>query len=470
MNVRPYRRTCHLALVGVIAAIVVVWIPGAGADPPSNPNNYTLSAEADALQTIVTDPSLPLTTTIAASPFGASASLNSIGQSMADAGAPYAPYIYGLVGNVNGLGAGRLPPLPNPPGYVAANYPSTPSVTQNQGPYSIEAVSSATDSRGQVRLGVAQAGSDTSTFQAVAQTTANPDGSVTVSANAGVDLLNVGGLLDIGHVSSTAKMTQQAGAAPTIASQFHMGTVTLLGQTSGLVGNALSLFGSGLPVPMTSTALPLLNAALAPAGLKLTYLPTTYAYTDGTNGTGPGPDPSKRVQSITSAAMEVSLTQNVKTQGKVTVQFIIGRVVLATSNEASGGSGSGDQSGASGGGSGPDSSGNASSGAGPASGPSGAVVGSGDTSPSAALPSSAGGSGPLAEAPALSPGAPAGSGSHPTAARRSPTATRTAAALTGLGGQGLYLVLALAAAAAVVGGNIIRLLGVKLRLFRSPQG
>jgi hypothetical protein len=31
-------------------------------------------------------------------------------------------------------------------------------------------------------------------------------------------------------------------------------------------------------------------------------------------------------------------------------------------------------------------------------------------------------------------------------------------------------VLALAAAAAVVGGNIIRLLGVKLRLFRSPQG
>jgi hypothetical protein len=61
-------------------------------------------------------------------------------------------------------------------------------------------------------------------------------------------------------------------------------------------------------------------------------------------------------------------------------------------------------------------------------------------------------------------------GPHPTTARRSSTGARAAAALTGLGGQGLYLVLTLAAAAAVVGGNIIRLLGVKLRLFRAAQG
>jgi hypothetical protein len=67
----------------------------------------------------------------------------------------------------------------------------------------------------------------------------------------------------------------------------------------------------------------------------------------------------------------------------------------------------------------------------------------------------------------LSPNPPVGGGSRPTAGRRSPA--RAVATLTGLRGQGLYLVLALAAAAAVVGGNVIRLLGVKLRPFRIRQ-
>jgi hypothetical protein len=387
---------------------------------------------------------MPLTTTIAASPYGASASLNSIGQSLADAGAPYAPYVYAVPGNANGLGSGRIPPLPTPPGYVSSRYPSSPSASQDQGPYSIEAASSTTDSTGRVRLGGQQAASNNSTFQATAETTANPDGSVTVTANTGVDLLNVSSVLDIGNVSSTAKMTKQAGASPTITQSFDMGTVSLLGQKNGLVGNTLSLFGSGVPVPLTTTVLPVLNAALAPTGIKVSYLPATFAYTDGTTSTGSVPDPSKRVQSLTSAALDVRVTQNVKTQGEVSTEFILGRVVLAASNDPGIGSGASDDSGN-------------------VAAPTGGESPSSGSAPSTGAPG-----GQLAAAPAALPAvapslaAPA-SGLRPNNARR-PTA-RAIGARTGLGAQGLYLVLVLAAAAAAAGGNVVRLLGVKLRLF-----
>ena len=64
---------------------------------------------------------------------------------------------------------------------------------------------------------------------------------MTVSAATGVDLLNLGGLLDIGNISSSAKMTLQAGRGkPKITQSISMGTVSLLGTTSGLLGTASS--------------------------------------------------------------------------------------------------------------------------------------------------------------------------------------------------------------------------------------
>ena len=94
-----------------------------------------------------------------------------------------------------------MPPVPPLPGYVAAAYPGTSTAVQKQGPYSIQANASQYDSHGNVVLGVGLAGGSGSTFTASAETTANADGSVTVAASTAVDLLNIGGLLDIGNIT-----------------------------------------------------------------------------------------------------------------------------------------------------------------------------------------------------------------------------------------------------------------------------
>ena len=98
----------------------------------TNPNTYDLSAQANAVDLLLAIPNLPLGLSIEAGPSGSSASLNSLGRSLSDAGAPYAPTIASLPGTVNRLGSGS-PSTPTSAGYVSASYPRTPTDAQTQG-------------------------------------------------------------------------------------------------------------------------------------------------------------------------------------------------------------------------------------------------------------------------------------------------------------------------------------------------
>lgn len=300
----------------------------------SNTNTFNLSAQANALDVLVTDPSLPLSGDLQyeLGPWGASASVDSLGESISDAGAPYSPSIWSLPGTVNGLGAGNLPPLPPLPGYVSASYPSTPTNTQSQAGYQLSSQAALNNAKGTVSLGVQPSGSPNSTFFASAQTTANPDGSVSLNASAGMDLLDFGQLLDLGSVGSSLAMTQKANEQPKVTSQTTLGTVTLLGQVSGLVGNGASVFGVGIPINLTSQLITPLNTLLAKSGIKLTYLPVTYAYADGTSSTGGSPNTAKTLEAVDSGALQVTFSQNIPSQGPVTVSATLGRVYLSTSD------------------------------------------------------------------------------------------------------------------------------------------
>ncbi|HEY2213658.1 MAG TPA: hypothetical protein VGH31_01285, partial [Acidimicrobiales bacterium] len=134
--------------------------PSSGAGS-TNTNSYTLSAEANALDVLLTDPSLPLSgdLVVEAGPFGASALENSLGESASDAGAPYAPSLTSLPGVVAGIGGSLVPPLPPLPGYVSASYPNSASSSQTQAGYDITATASANSSKGIVSLGVQPSGS-----------------------------------------------------------------------------------------------------------------------------------------------------------------------------------------------------------------------------------------------------------------------------------------------------------------------
>jgi hypothetical protein len=305
-----------------------------GSSGSGNTNTFNLSAQANALDVLLTDPSLPLSGDLnyEVGPWGASATVNSLGESLSDAGAPYSPSIDTLPGTVNGIGAGDLPPLPPLPGYVSASFPSTPNNSQSQAGYDISSMAALDNAKGTVSLGVQPSGSPNSTFFASAQTTANPDGSVSLNASAGMDLLDFGQLLDVGNVSSSLSMTQQSNQQPKITSQTSLGTITLLGQASGLVGKGVSVLGVGVPINIDTALIGTLNTLLAKTGFKFTYLPVTYTYTDGTSSTGSSPESSKTLQAVDSGALQVTFSQNLPSQGQVTLSATLGRVYLSTTN------------------------------------------------------------------------------------------------------------------------------------------
>ena len=306
---------------------------GTGDSGATNTNTFSLSAQSNSLDVLFIDPTAPLASafSLEGGPWGASAALNSLGESMADAGAPYSPSIASLPGTVNGLGSGNFPPLPPIPGYVSADYPGRPNNTQTQGGYQISSTASPSSSKGAVSLGVQPSGSPNPTFFASAQTTAKPDGSVSANASAGMDALDFGQLFDIGNVSSTMTLAQQAGQQPKITSKTDLGTVTLLGQATGLAPGGISALGVGTPLDVNGEIISALNTLLGPAGITFTYLPETFTYTDGTSSTGSTPDGSKTLQAVDSAGLQITIIE--KGGGSpIGAKLTLGRVYVSTSD------------------------------------------------------------------------------------------------------------------------------------------
>jgi hypothetical protein len=456
------RLATRLLQLGAVAALGVgiggmVVTSGAGAQErdastttttsagATNTNTYNLSAEANALDVLVTDPSAPLSGDLAyeAGPWGASATIDSLGESMSDAGAPYSPSVASLPGTINGIGSGNVPPLPPIPGYVSASYPSTPNNTQTQGGYQIASTASANSAKGAVSLGVQPSGSPNATFFASAQTSANGDGSVSVNASAGMDALDFGQLFDLGNVSSTLSMTQQANQPPTVTSQTSLGTITLLGQGSGLNATGLSALGEGTPIDINSAVLGALNTLLAGEGVTFTYVPETFTYTDGSTSTGSTPETGKTLQAIDSGALQVVVTQNLPSQGPTSVSMTLGRVYASTTDTP---------------------------GIGPTTGNSGTVGNTGNTGSATTTPATSApplGNTGAAVGSAL-PATSTPSSSPPTAAATPPSSTlQTAPAFAveeGPPAQSLYLVLVLGALAMLFGAQAIRYLAVRLAL------
>jgi hypothetical protein len=449
LGIPPVRVPQGLAAAAFAAGLVgFAFSPSAGAqgqDPTTstttatNSNTYNLSAQANALDVLVTDPNLPISSllTIEAGPYGASAALNSLGLSLADAGAPYSPSVSSLPGTIAGLGSGSIPPLPPLPGYVSASFPGTPSRQQTQGGYQISATSSQTDAKGSVAIGVQPAGSNNATMFASAETTANGDGSVSVTATAGLDALSFGQLFDLANVSSSVSLSQQANGKPTIKSQTNLGTITLLGQASGFQGNGLNVLGVNVPIDVNQEVLGTLNSLLAPSGVKLTYLPETVRYTDGTTSTGSSLTSSKTLESIDSGALRITATQNLGAQGTATVAFTVGRGYVSTTD---------------------------SPGLAPAGGDTGTGVdsGAGSSAPSSSAPlgdTSAG-----TDLPSVVPG---GVGTTPPSSSSSSPAINakpTYAVEKGPSVESLYLMLILVALAVLLGSQAVRFFSVRLAL------
>jgi hypothetical protein len=332
---RFVRGTC-LTAAGVLAlsSSALVWSSTASA---AAPDIYDLSAEAVALQSTVTDPSVPLGLPFSVGSYGAGALLNSNGESSADAGAPYSPLVSSLPNTGNGVatstfGAG-LPVVPSFPGYVRAKDPIAPLNKQNAGGYELIASADPNDSSGKVSIGGQSATSDENNAFAFANNRSDDNG-VFTEGSAGMHAFTLGGILDIFNISSYASLTRDGSGDTVPVTTTNLGTISFAGLTSGLTGDGFTALGSA-PIPISTDGLAAMNEALKPAGITLTYLPEIYAYTDGSTSSGPMIKEKKDVSGVMSGALQIFFS-NTSDRGTTTETITIGRVSLTATSTSLG--------------------------------------------------------------------------------------------------------------------------------------
>ncbi len=319
------------------------------------------------------------------------------------------------------LGALIPVPIAAPPYPLIARstYPASPASELSTGPYVLEASSDAERSHARAELGGSAGDTAAAATRAIADVSLDGDlGRVTATASAvteAVDLL--GGLLRLGRVESSATIFQAPGdEAPTTDARFEVTGATLLGLGVSITDDGIVLAGQTTPLGLGDT----LGDLLAGNGLDVRVLPAVVT--------------DDRVQS---AALEIRQQVELPNAPEpATVSIVLGRATASLSPPQT------DPP--------PDLGGDA----GPIDGGAGAP-------PLAGGSTSSGG-----RFDGVASTSPGGDGTTPTSTGSTPTAT-------GGGGEvafepiadrslsGFYLVLVLAAAVAVGGGQLLRLLSVR---------
>jgi len=294
-------------------------------------DGYTVLADAEPALVAANDSKAPVVPqgvdVVDLTPATAQAELDNLQQSEAFAGSPdIGPFVDTLPDTVDGLLSGQAPTLPSFP-FSATSTVADPTDSQVQGPYSVKATTTSVESAGLATIG-ADASSGISGIQALADATVNPDCSVTATAIATVDALNLGPAIDLGNITTDTVVTEPLNGTPVVTTKITIGTITLpaLG-TLGFTQNGLTIAGTSSMVP--STAIAALSKTLQALGVTVQFLPaikTTQTLRSGApSGVG-----------VESAGLMITYEPNVPTQGDVPVTLTIGRSFVSVANAAGG--------------------------------------------------------------------------------------------------------------------------------------
>lgn len=267
---------------------------------------FTATARADSYQVTVVDRALPLVPEgiVTTSVSSAQVLLNSLGQSQGFAAGPDLDFVATLPPTANGLLGGQAPPLPDYPLQVTSDHPTQGESIQELGPYRLEARSTAHSSFAQNRAGLSTTSPALLSVVSAADVTRDEStGAVTARASTTTDPVQVGGLLQIGRIESTASATALPDEPPALTSSFTVGALTIAGVAVEIDENGVSVADSTIPLDATPVA-----ESLAGAGISLALVPEERTDT-----------------SIISAGLSIEYSTDVPTQGKVTTRFVLGR-------------------------------------------------------------------------------------------------------------------------------------------------
>jgi hypothetical protein len=300
---------------------------GGATHPGTAAGAVGMSAQAVAIQTVYRSLNVPFGLPLAVGSYGASATVDA-GGSTSDAGAPYSPLVSSLPNTGNGVASTMgysLPVVPTLPGYVSAQYPDRAIAAQQAGIYDLTASARPTEAEGQVSIGGQHSISDKNNLFALAHTVSKDD-ATNVNAQAGAVALSLPGILDLANTSSQILVAQGKGdARPIFTSTTSLGTITVVGTTTGVTGSGSQVAG-GKSTPINLDTLSAINQALAASGVSLTYVPQSFIYTDGTFSSGQDPEASKTVRGVTSGALQILYQKDIQGQGPTSETITVGQV------------------------------------------------------------------------------------------------------------------------------------------------
>lgn len=198
----------------------------------------------------------------------AQASIDSLGRSNAFASDPYPGETF-IAGPGTLSGVTGLPNPGNYPFYVSTSYPAKPESTYDEPGYVLQAKSEELQSASSARHGGASG--DSAVFFAEAAATVNytpSTGAVQAQSKALARQIDVGGVLKIGSMATSAKVSQLPGQEAVRESTFRVDFVSIAGQAVGISAKGLTLAGSNAPLPDGSP----MAQALKNANITVQYL------------------------------------------------------------------------------------------------------------------------------------------------------------------------------------------------------
>jgi hypothetical protein len=196
------------------------------------------------------------------------ASIDSLGRSGAFASDPYPGETF-IAGPGTLSGVTGLPNPGNYPFYVASSYPASPENSLEQPGYLLRAKSEETRSASTARHGGASGDSALFFAEATSSVDYTPaTGAVLAQSAAVARQIDIGGVLKIGAMSTSAKVSQVPGQEAVRESAFRVDFVSIAGQAVGISAKGLTLAGTDSPLPDGSPMM----AALKSANITVQYL------------------------------------------------------------------------------------------------------------------------------------------------------------------------------------------------------
>lgn len=264
--------------VGLLAAAVLGVASGVaqGDEAPAQPSSYEAVASAEGFRFSFGAPGFVAVDTFidGGGPVSQSV-IDGLGNSHAFASLPY-PGDLAITGPGLLAGLTGLPSPPPYPFYVSSSHPTAPEGKVAQPGYELTATSADASSKGSTMTGGGQgdgpSGSSIGKTVTTALTTRNAtSGAVTAVATGTADVINIGGVLRIGQVDAKAKVIRSPGTDPTREASFVINGVTIAGQTVGFSEKGFTFAGTNVPIPAGNP----LTEALRQSKITVEYLART---------------------------------------------------------------------------------------------------------------------------------------------------------------------------------------------------